>query len=365
MACNKKPQVLQIAPTLEVNDAVSNDVIEIDRFLQESGYPTKIFTIYHSAELAGMRLPADTIKKYSTDSTIIFYHYPLHSELSKLLKEVPGKKVLIYHNVTPARFFEGVDDGLFQICKEGVEQLSSLKDDYVLGLGDSEFNQIDLINAGFKNTDTLPILLDMNRFERANEQLISSLTVDDTVNLLYVGRLSPNKKQEDVIKVFYYYNMYVNSNSKLYLVGKEQIPVYVDFLKKLVVRLGLTDKICFTGSVCNENMAAYYRSANVFLCMSEHEGFCVPLIEAMKHSIPIIAYNSCGLPFTLGGSGILINRKDFAAISELINLIVTEESFRKAILIRQNERLEDFSREKIGKKIISIIDNISGGTTTE
>ncbi|WP_424357763.1 glycosyltransferase [Methanocella sp. MCL-LM] len=364
MTGSEKKQVLQIAPTLEVNDAVSNDVLQIDRFLRQSGFSTKIFTIYHSAELAGFRLPADTIGKYATDDTVIFYHYPLHSNISEILKKVPGKKILIYHNVTPAKFFEGLDQGLFQVCKDGVDKLSLLKDDYVLGLGDSEFNRIDLLNAGFKNTGTLPILLDVSRFRQSNEQLIAKLTEGGTVNLLYVGRISPNKKQEDAIKIFYYYHNYINSNCQLYLVGKEQVPVYVNFLKLLIARLGLTDKVHFTGSVSNEDMTAYYRSASIFLCMSEHEGFCVPLLEAMYFNVPILAYNSSGVPFTLGGSGILVNRKDHAAIAEMVDQIISDDQLRRMIIERQTDRLGNFSIDKVGKQILDIIDNVSGGSTT-
>ena len=125
---------------------------------------------------------------------------------------------------------------------------------------------------------------------------------DDYVNILFTGRVVPNKKQEDVIEAFYYYKRFIQPKSRLILVGSfAGIDKYHDQLEAYVNKLGLEDVI-FTGQIKFDEILAYYQLADLFLCMSEHEGFCVPIVEAMYFNVPVIARDTSAIAWTLAGS---------------------------------------------------------------
>ena len=166
-------------------------------------------------------------------------------------------------------------------------------------------------------------------------------------NIVFTGRIAPNKKQEDVIKAFYCYKKYYDSSARLFLVGSyKEDDEYYQKLKEYVWRLGVKD-VYFTGHIKFNQILAYYKIADVFLCMSEHEGFCVPLVEAMFFDVPIIAYNSTAIPSTLGGSGILLDDKNPIIAAKMIDILVNDAELRQKVLKNQRERLEDFKYEKI------------------
>ena len=135
---------------------------------------------------------------------------------------------------------------------------------------------------------------------------------------------------------------------------------YSDLLKKLVKKLGLENDVVFPGHIKFEEILAFYKVADLFLCMSEHEGFCVPLVESMFFEVPILAYNSSAIKDTLGNSGVIVNKKDYFLISELMNYILSDENVKKEIIKNQNKRLEDFQLEKVEKQLLGFIKRIGG-----
>jgi glycosyltransferase involved in cell wall biosynthesis len=177
---------------------------------------------------------------------------------------------------------------------------------------------------------------------------------------MFLGRIAPNKKQEDVIKTFYYYKKYMDPKARLFLVGSyEGMEIYYNALKLLVEQLDLED-VYFTGKVPFDQILAYYRVSDAFLCMSEHEGFCVPLIESMVFKVPIIAYNSSAIPYTLGDAGILINQKDYIAAAELLNKVIYDEQLRNRLIENGSRRLEHFSYERTAEEFRSYMKEILG-----
>lgn len=179
--------------------------------------------------------------------------------------------------------------------------------------------------------------------------------------MLFVGRIAPNKAHEDIIKSFYYYKKYVSEDSRLILVGNDGgFENYSKLLKKLIKELNLESDVIFPGHIKFEEILAFYKVADLFLCMSEHEGFCVPLVESMFFEIPILAYNSSAIKYTLGNSGVIVNKKDYFLISELMNFILSDENVKKEIIKKQNKRLEDFKLEKVEKQLLEFIKRIGG-----
>jgi len=341
-------QIHQIHPTVSYGDAIGNDMVEIQSVLRKLGYNSNIYAQYIHPKIHGVKNYVE-YKKVSSSENILIMHYSIGygSDFFAFVKSLPDKKILIYHNITPPEYYRDINSEYEYHIKIGREELRNVRNIVELALGDSEFNRQELVKLGFKNTGVLPIIIDLNKYGMNGNQKIIRKYDDSLVNILFVGRFGPNKKIEDIIKCFHYYNKYINPNSRLFLVGSyDGMDKYYDKLKVLANKLNLKN-VCFTGHVSFEELISYYKLADIFITMSEHEGFCVPLLESMYFKIPIIAYHSTAIPYTLGDTGILVNNKDYEEIAELVNLLVEDDELRRKIVKKQTERLNDFERSKI------------------
>jgi L-malate glycosyltransferase len=351
-----KGEVHQLLSALTDHDAVGNDTLEIRKMLRERGYRSDIYTEHFSPGQKSYRKPFSSLAR-DNERAVLLYHFSLYSDLPARIKDFPGKKVLIYHNVTPPEFFRPYDEDLYRLCEAGRRQLGELRDMFDLALGVSDYNRRELEALGFRNTGVLPILVDLDKYDRYDRAACAALR-DGHTNLLFVGRLAPNKKQEDLVIIFYYYHKYINPRSRLYIVGNDQVRGYAQKLKRLVADAGLEGSVLFTGEVSDRDLSLYYRAADVFLCMSEHEGFCVPLVEAMHFSIPIIAYDCTGISSTMGPSGILVRKKDYATIAGIIGAVMDRADLREGIVRQQRIRLGEFEREKIADRLDGMINDL-------
>ena len=351
-------QINQVVPSLNFGDAVSSDVIAIRDVLQKKGYESNIYAkLIHPKVIK----QAKHLSLYhGNSSNIVIYHFAgAGRNVTDFVKKLPERKILIYHNITPAEYFYNYDDVLYDLCSRGRKELASLSRYIEIGLGDSTFNCLELEKLGFKCTSTLPILINFKKYEVFDEELDSKLKQDGNKKIIFVGRIAPNKKQEDVIKTFYLYYKYINESSTLYLIGRKEITPYVEQLKELVETLGLSENVVFTGVLSDKGLNTYYRNADVFLCMSEHEGFCVPLVESMHFNLPIIAYNSSAISETLGNSGILLNEKDYVFTAELLDVLTEDNLYRESVIKNQRKKLNDYNKDKIEDKLIEVINFLS------
>lgn len=351
-------QIHQIHPSVSYGDAIGNEMLEIRTVLKELGYESNIYGQYIHPKMSYVK-QYDEYLKVSSPNNILLMHYSIGygSELLNFMKSLPDRKILLYHNITPPHFFHNINSDYEYSTKIGLQELSTeIKNIVNVALADSEFNRQDLIDAGFDKTSVLPYLINFDNFNiQPNKNVINKYN-DDFVNILVVGRISPNKKVEDAIKSFYYYNKYINKRSRLLLVGSHNgMEKYYAYLRDLVQKLNL-DNVYFTGHINLDELVSYYKVGTIFLAMSEHEGFCVPLLESMHFKIPILANNSTAIPQTLGGSGILVNEKNYIEIAEMINLLVEDKTLRKKVIDKQTKRLEFFNRENISGILKNYID---------
>lgn len=350
-------QVHQILPSISYGDAISNHVLEIRAILNAWGYKSEIYAQYPNI--------ADTknyleYKKLSSPENILIFHFSIGSDVSEFVKTLPDKKILIYHNITPYNYFLGINDTLAHLLRNGRKELAEFSNMACLALGDSEYNRRELAELGFKNTGVLPIIVDFEKYDQEADQRVLNKFASDYTNFIFVGRLSPNKAQEDVIKVFYYYNKCINQKSRLFLVGSyEGTERYCVQLKELIKRLNL-ENVYITGQVNFKELLAYYKLADVFISMSEHEGFCVPLLESMHFGIPIIAYNLSAVPYTLNGAGILVNEKLYKEVAEMAHIMVEDRSLRNRIIEKQKKRLDDFKKTKVEKMLKHYLRQVGG-----
>lgn len=347
-------KIIQIMPTVSFGDAVSNDARAIRKVISEMGYKTGIY-----AENVDPRIKDKFVHKISKlprlkkDDVVIFNH-STGTELCYTLPSLGGRKMMIYHNITPPRFFDMYSLRSKELTEYGYKGTEFLSDkiEYVMPV--SEYNASDLRGMGYECPMYIrPILIPFEDYEKEpDKDVIEKYSDDGYTNIVFVGRIAPNKKHEDLIKTFAYYKKHVNSRSRLILVGSDSgMERYSERLKAYAEALELED-VVFTGHISFRAILAYYKVADVFLCMSEHEGFCVPLAEAMYFKVPIIAYDSSAIADTLGGSGILVKEKDPVLVSMLIDRLVGDKAFAESVVLGQTKRLADLSYEVVREKLI-------------
>ena len=199
-----------------------------------------------------------------------------------------------------------------------------------LALGDSEYNRAELEQLGFPETAVLPVVPDFSHLAGRPNYMQAGAFDDDWVNLLFVGRMIPNKRIEDVVRAFHAYKRWFNPRSRLLLVGSHGgFERYLAMLHDFIARIGAAD-VHVLGHVTNEELTAYYEVADAFVCASEHEGFCVPLMEAFHMGVPVLAYAATAVPATMDGGGILYHHKDPLEIAALVDAVVTDGGAARA-----------------------------------
>lgn len=351
-------KVLQLTPSLLVGDAIGNDVIAVRKILEEEGYETDIYCDYLDP-----RLPRDLAKPMGQlpnlkKDDILLYHACTDSPMNYEFPNLNGKKVLIYHNITPPSFFRQYSWETEVIQTKALEGMRFLSDKVDYCIADSEYNRSDLIQFGFHcPIDVCPIIIPFEDYRQPPDpEIISQYKGDGWTNLLFVGRIAPNKKQEDIIRAFYCYQRDFNPKSRLILIGSSNgTELYKSHLQLFVKKLNISDKVILPGHVRFSEILGFFSVADVFVCQSEHEGFCVPLIEAMLFGIPIVAYNSTAVPETLGSGGLLLSEKDPVLTAAAIHRIVNDASLRSDLISEQQNTLSRFAYDHVRQRFLQCL----------
>lgn len=337
-------RVDQWVPALHRGDAIGDSARLMRDAFRSWGHTADVYALELDADLAGDgRLFAEW-RSDSPDDVVIL-HYALPSPLTPALKAHRGRRVLLHHNITPPAFFAEDDPDMARICALGEQELATLAEHVELGLADSEFNRRELEALGFRRTGVLPIYLDFRRYREAPNPVLGGLLEDGTTNLLFVGRLAPNKRQEDLIRLLSYWRRFIGSDVRLLLAGKlPRRGRYFEALQAFAYEEGFTpSEVVFLGHVDHDDLLACYTAADLFVSMSEHEGFGVPLVESMLMRVPVLAYSATAVPYTLGGAGVQFKEKRFAEVGELAYLLATDKARRRAVLAGQDLRLSAFA----------------------
>lgn len=351
-------QVHQLLPNLDYGDAISNHALEIRNILRQWGYQSNIYVQYIHPRMGKECFFYQEHKAVSSPKNIALYHYSIGADIQDYVKKIPDKKIMIYHNITPHYFFEGLNHQMAHLLKVGRAELRNFSTIPILCLADSEYNLQELKALGYKRVEILPIIQDFSKFSREPDLSIMSRYNDGSTNIIYVSRVVPNKKYEDLIKTFYFYHKYINHKSRLILVGSYQgMEQYFTALQTLIEKLAL-EQVIFAGQVDLGELIAYYRSSHIFLSLSEHEGFGVPFLEAMFFKLPVLAFKSSAVPNTLGGAGVLFREKRYEELAELIDIILKDQKLREKIIENQSARLKDFDKEKTFALLKSYIDSV-------
>lgn len=351
-------KIVQIIPSLAHGDAVSNDTIAIQTILREEGYETGIYS-----DIIDPRLPegiAKPLRKLPClrKEDLLIYHACTGASLNFQLPQFGGKKLLIYHNITPPSFFHHYSREIEAIQKRAYEGMRFLSDKVDYCIADSDFNRSDLQSFGFGcPIDVCPIIIPFADYKQhPDPKTMNHYQGDGWTNLLFVGRIVPNKKQEDVIQAFYFYHKEYNPKSRLFLIGSGSgMEKYEYRLRNYTKMLDISNHVFFLGHIRFSEILSYYSLADAFVCMSEHEGFCVPLIEAMLFETPIVAYDSSAVSDTLGRGGLLIKEKNPHLTAGAINRVITDKTLQAYLIQEQKNALSRFSYDNIRKQFISCL----------
>jgi glycosyltransferase involved in cell wall biosynthesis len=334
------PGVHQVLATLGYGDAIGHEVLGIQRALRAAGYASKIFVETADPRLEPLTLDYRDLIDASHPDNILIHHFSIGSKASRIAFALPDRMVLIYHNITPPEYFVGVHDQLVELCYKGRRELTAYVTRCALALGDSEFNREELEALGFPDTAVLPVVPDFSHLDVDPDTRLAGRFDDEWTNVLFVGRVIPNKRIDNVIRYFHAYQKMHNPRSRLIIVGSYGgFDKYLVSLHQLCAALGVRD-VHLVGQVSNEELTAYYDIADLFLCASEHEGFCVPLVEAFHKRVPVLAYAATAVPSTMDGGGVLFTTKEPAAVGDLIEALLSDRALEESIVAAQDAALE-------------------------
>lgn len=337
-----------VVQCLDYGDGVGNDVLAQQKMFQEMGYECDIYSTVSDESMKYKRKDRVTLKCESGD--LLIHHYAGHDDRMDTIENQPCRKVFIYHNITPPEFVTG---NVKLHCQMGLDQVPKLKGLYDAVVGDSQFNVECLKKLGMTDKgDVLPIPVEFGGTQKKKQ--IYSMTKG--VRFLFVGRHVPNKKLEDIISSFAYYHDYIDRSAKLRLVGNPNVmQEYTDTLHQIVDSLDCCESIEFMGKVSDEKLQQIYADSDLFLCMSEHEGFCIPLLEAMWYQLPVFAFDAGAVRETMGNAGVVFTDKTPAVVAHMIAAVLDDKELLETIIQRQNQRIGDFSTEKVKKRLEELL----------
>ncbi len=342
-------KIHQLVAGFTNGDAISNEAGVMRSIFRKWGYESEIFSELKRIlpELRKDAREAEALAASCSPDDIALCHLSIGSKVNDIFKSLPCKKAILYHNVTPSHYLELIHPQMAHNLALGRKQIESLAGIAEVNMADSKFNAIELEESGYKNVKVLPLVLDLDKLKDGADRRILRKYDDDKVNILFVGRCVPNKKIEDLVMAFYYFNKYVEPNSRLIHVGSHAGTERYYYLLLTMIKELQLDNVHFAKSVPQRWLNAYYQCSNVFLSMSEHEGFCIPVIEAMEHNLPVMAYEAAAVPETLDGAGILFKEKDYRAIAELMGELTRNQGLRNSVLEKQRSRLSRYKRRDL------------------
>jgi glycosyltransferase involved in cell wall biosynthesis len=349
-----------LTPSITSRDAVGNDVLGMYGVLKEVG-EVRIYAEGWTLTEPQIFPPSKIRSFLKKPDDILIYHYARGWDPAlPLLNSLRCRKIIKYHNITPPEFFARYSADLANLCREGRQQLKPIAtSDCDLFLSDSGFNMRELLAEGTLETKSLAIPpfhhIDHLRSIEADAAVLDQFQ-NGQVNVCTVGRVAPNKCHPELIAAFAAYHHEYNPRSRLVIVGKQEtrLAKYSALLRALIKRLNLEHAVTFTGEVSDNALKAFYSVADLFITTSEHEGFCVPLVEAMAMKVPIVAYSSSAIPETVGRAGIVWDQRNPFLMAESINSIVSDPSLSAGLASMGWRRYQElFTNDRIRKEFLS------------
>ncbi len=343
----------QFVQTLEYGDAISDYALRIQAHLRAAGFASTVYAENIGSRVAERAVRVDVAGLAAADA--IIYHHSISSLATASIVAAPGRKALVYHNITPAAFFRPYDDAFATKLDEGRRQTRALIGAFDAYIADSDFNAQELREMGAASVRTVPVSVDFSRFDRIADRIVFARRAGVT-NVVFVGRVSPSKGIHRLLDVFEAYLCF-DSSAHLTIIGRyEPADHYYAYVRAVIAQRYLDRSVTLTGTVEESTLLAYYRLADLYVSMSEHEGFCVPVVEAMFFDVPVVALGVTAIPETLGEGGLLVAPEtDPIEVAALMHALQTDADLRASVLAAQRRRRVDFSPAAAERHIDALI----------
>jgi len=340
-----KRAIHQLVAGFNSGDAISNEALVLRGIFREWGHESEIFCDpnFVRPEMRHETRDMHTLETAAKADDTVLLHLSIGCGANDLFPALRNRKAILYHNVTPAHFFRAVNPQIAASLERGRRQIAQLAGCAEINMAVSRFNAGELEAAGYRDVKVLPLLIEFNLLKNASDRRTRRRYGDGKTNILFVGRGAPNKKIEDVILAFHHFHRFVDPNSRLIHAGSfAGTERYHHVLRAMVREFKMDADVIFTKTVTQPELNALYQTADLFLCMSEHEGFCIPVLESMLHDVPVMAYGAAALPETLDGAGVLFHEKQHDAIAEMMGRIIHDRALRQAVVKGQRQRLQRY-----------------------
>lgn len=344
----------QILPNVSPGDAASDSCLTFGRMLAAAGAESRLWAkvLHPDRRDRAALLNWKELRRRAPD--LVLLHHTTGSAVPGELRRSGLPYGLYFHNVTPPRYFLGANDLLAGIGWRGLSQVGPLLDRARVVMAPSSFSADQLRAAGAPHVDLVPIPFDPDQRATAPDPDTLERFREGT-NVLFVGRLAPNKRQDELLPMFRYYSTAVNNSARLLLVGSPAAaPAYAVWLRRAVEMWGL-GRVHLLGHVSAAVREACYRVARVFVSMSEHEGFGVPLIEAMHHGVPVIARDSAAVAGTIGGGGLVVRNAEPQRLAALVGLVAGEGALRAQLIEAGRRRVADLTPDRVATPFVAAL----------
>lgn len=335
----------QFIPSFVARDAIGGHALQVQSVLRGMGLSSDVYVANASSEHAAISRPYDSYRPRPGD-WMLYQASTGHRMADWLLEQTPPLLVN-YHNVTPPALLETWEPGLADEVAEGRRQIGKLAVAARHAIAVSRYNAAELDELGYRSTSVVPLILDLDAQaaepDRVTLDWLARGKERGGVDLVFVGRIVPNKAQHELVKVLAAYRRAYDPRARLHLVGGAASPNYLRALRRFVGALDLWDAVDLAGSVSDAERAAYYAGADVLVCLSDHEGFCVPILEAMHAGVPVVAYGSTAIPETVAGAGVVLPAKTPALVAAAVHRVVSDSDLRGRLVDAGRARAEEFS----------------------
>ena len=352
--------VHQFVPALLPRDATGDHTLALRETFRAAGWASEIYVEAAHDELLDEATYFERYPERAVAGDILLYQASTGSPVAEFLLDRPETLVLDYHNVTPASFYVGWEDHTAEKVTLARTQIAGLAPKAALGIADSAFNAAELAAFGCPATAVIPILTDIDAWgapdeaDPAEAARLAGRHGPGSV-LLFVGRLSPNKVQHQLVEALWLYRRWYDPDARLALVGPAITGDYAEAVLGFATELGLGDAVVHGEDLTAAQLAAWYADADVFVCLSDHEGFCIPLLEAMHFGLPIVAFAAGAVPETLGDAGVLLDAKHPSRVAAAIHRVVTDTQLRRCLVDAGHRRLGDFASTSVRSRFVETI----------
>jgi glycosyltransferase involved in cell wall biosynthesis len=357
-------RVDQVIPSLASRDAIGVHSLNLRDGLRSAGVDSDIFYGSFTPDVRHEGRSVTELGRAGRDRWLL-YQSSIGSPVYDIFAARGEPKLVNYHNITPAALLRDWEPNVAYEVALGRTQLARLAGQSRFSVADSGFNESELKALGFEETAVVPLLIDMDRKSDEPDAALAALMAQRKeraggADLLFVGKISPHKAPHDLVKMLLVLRRLYDPAARLHLVGSPLGETYEPALRAFIAELQLTDAVFLPGSVTGAELEAYLQAADVFVCASDHEGFCVPIAEAMGHGLPIVAYGVTAVPETVAGAGLLLPDKSAIPFAAAVARVMGDAGLRSQLSAAGRARAAEFDLGASQAHFVSLVQRAIG-----